>query len=95
MLAGYYHQFIKYFAGNPVLLHTVTSKKKKFRWVEGEEESFEMLKKALASLPVLAFADLEKPFIVEDDASSTEFGAFLSQKQLESKKTPYNMQLAP
>ena len=45
------------------------------------QESFEDLKGALISAPILAFADFSKPFVLEVDASHQGFGAVLSQDQ--------------
>ena len=43
-------------------------------------DAFEMLKKACLEAPVLAFADFNKPFLLENDASKLELGAVFSQK---------------
>ena len=42
---------------------------------------FETFKKACLEAPVLAFADFDKPFLLETDASKLGLGAVLSQKQ--------------
>ena len=43
-------------------------------------EAFEWLKMCCMTVPVLAFADFEKEFQLETDASSEGLGAMLSQK---------------
>ena len=51
-------------------------------------EAFEWLKKCCMTAPVLAFADFEKEFQLETDASSEGLGAMLSQKQPDGKWHP-------
>ena len=41
------------------------------------EEAFYMLKKKCAMAPILAFADLKRPFLLEMDASKYGLGAIL------------------
>ena len=45
------------------------------------KDVFEMLKRACLEAPVLAFANFDKPFLLERDASKVGLGAVLSQKQ--------------
>ena len=51
-------------------------------------EVFDLLKTKCVTAPVLAFADFEKQFLLETDASSCSLGAVLSQKQDDDKYHP-------
>ena len=51
-------------------------------------DAFEKLKMCCMKVPVLAFADFEKEFQLETDASSEGLGAILSKKQPDSKWHP-------
>ena len=51
-------------------------------------EAFKTLKKKCMTVPVLAFADLEKPFILETNASGIGLGAVLLQEQEDGKLHP-------
>ena len=48
-------------------------------------EAFDILKMKCMMAPVLAFADFQKPFLLETDASSCGLGAMLSQQQDDGK----------
>ena len=54
-------------------------KKEGFTWNKEVEESFEQLKGAMISLPVLALPNFEQPFEIETDASGVGVGAVLTQ----------------
>ena len=61
-----------------------------FFWGEDQQRSFDKLKFAIATAPVLSVVDPHKPFVVEMDASGTAVGAVLLQEgrpiAYESKK---------
>lgn len=50
-----------------------------FTWDDNCQTSFEHLRNKLVTAPVLAFPNLERPFILDTDASDTGLGAVLSQ----------------
>ena len=95
-LASYYRRFIPYFAKLAGPLHALivpASTKQKlrkgeirkkdlppFEWTEQCQQSFDALKDALTSVPVLAYPDYSKLFILETDASLKGLGAVLSQR---------------
>ena len=90
-LVGQYGQFIKGFACIVQPLYKYLSGEgagKKNEWVtltEGALGTFELFKKACLESPVLAFADFNKPFLLETDTSKLGLGAVLSQKQTDSQ----------
>ena len=86
-LSSYYRRFVKNFArlAKPLnqLLGTQHKKDRnpKVEWTPECQESFDKIKAALTTAPVLGYADFQKPFILEVDASHQGLGAVLSQKQ--------------
>ncbi|KAL8586473.1 hypothetical protein ACOMHN_050068 [Nucella lapillus] len=89
--ASYYRRFIRNFARMAGPLHdlvTDASAHHKKRtadvtrlWDQRHHESFDALKDALTTAPVLGFADFTEPFVLETDASHNGLGAILSQEQ--------------
>lgn len=88
-LAGYYRRFVAGFAkiARPLnrLLTGIPANKKtqarKVQWTPECQASFDALKVALTSAPVLAYARYDQPFVVYTDASNQGLGAVLSQIQ--------------
>ncbi|GFS19132.1 Pol polyprotein [Elysia marginata] len=86
-LAGYYRRFVKDFARLAKPLHQLLAtpqgrtRNPPIEWTPECEESFDSIKTALTTAPVLGYADFQKPFILEIDASHHGLGAVLSQKQ--------------
>ena len=84
---GYFHQFIKGYANiaKPLndLLSGVNNKLKScsVQLPPAAVVAFQELKLKCMTVPVLAFADFHKPFLLETDASGDGLGAVLSQKQ--------------
>jgi len=90
--ASYFRRFVPRFAQvskplNDLLVGHPTNKKGKSRksavpwvWAEDQQEAFDQLISLLTSPPVLAYADYDKPFILNCDASGTGLGAVLCQE---------------
>ena len=80
-LSGYYRRFVQDFAKLASPLHALTKKGATFRWSDEAQRSFETLKAALTSPPVLAMPTDDGEFILDTDASDYAIGAVLSQRQ--------------
>ena len=80
-LASYYRRFVRDFSKIAAPLNSLMQKDKKFTWTEEAQQSFEKLKSALTSPPVLAMPMDEGLFTLDTDASNESIGAVLSQQQ--------------
>ena len=80
-LASYYRKFVKGFSDIARPLHKLCEKKTPFKWTDDCQNSFETLKQALISAPILAYPKLGSKFILDTDASNSAVGAVLSQIQ--------------
>ncbi|GBO22347.1 Retrovirus-related Pol polyprotein from transposon 297 [Araneus ventricosus] len=78
-LCTYYRRFVKTFSTIARSLHKVTKAKSNFNWTDECEKSFNCLKQALSSAPILTYARIDKDFILDTDASNEGIGAVLSQ----------------
>ena len=91
---GYFRHFIKNFSRVARPLDDLTScgssklKNHPVTLMPTALEVFKTLKKKCMTVPVLAFADLEKPFVLETNASGIGLGAVLLQKQENGKLHP-------
>ena len=77
-LTGYYRKFVQHY-GEIVRPLTQLLKKGCFGWGEDTDRTFETLKLAMTSTPVLALPNFSEEFVIETDASSLGIGAVLSQ----------------
>ena len=77
-MAGYYHKFVQNYALIAKPLFHLT-KSNKIAWTAKTEDSYNRLKNALATTPVLALPDFTNSFVVETDASNHGIGAVLVQ----------------
>ena len=91
---GYFRRFIKNYAriAEPLnnLIGCDNAKLKNHPVMLSPEakDAFNTLKQKCMTAPVLAFADLEKPFLLETDASALGLGAVLQQVQADGKLHP-------
>ena len=79
-MAGYYRKFVHDY-GTIAAPLTALLKKEGFRWTPDTTAAFQALKAAVTSALVLSLADLDKPFVVECDASTHGFRAVLIQEK--------------
>ena len=93
-MTGFFRRFIKNYARiakplNDILEGEASKMKYKAVTLPPEVlEAFEQLKMCCMTAPILAFANFEKEFQLETDASSEGLGAVLSQKQPDGKWHP-------
>merc|ERR1711893_344723 len=80
-LANYYHDFVESYSEIVEPMIRLTDKKVKFVWTPECQTAFETLKVKLTTAPILGFANMEDPFILDTDASDVAMGAVLSQVQ--------------
>ena len=79
-LAGYNRKFVRNFGLLSKPLTQLLKKDVPFIWSPAADQTFQSLKMALVSAPVLALPDFSQPFTVETDACDVGIGAVLSQQ---------------
>lgn len=77
----YYRRFICDFANIARPLSDLTKKNNSFVWANEQQNSFEALKNALQSSPILGHPNYELPMEIHCDASGYGLGAVLVQQQ--------------
>ena len=80
-LASYYRRFVKGFAALAAPLHALTKKGQSFVWTADAQSSFDALKEALTSPPILTMPNDSGEFVLDTDASDKTIGSVLSQIQ--------------
>lgn len=79
-LTGYYQRFILNY-GSIAWPLTDLLKKDQFQWGKAAKETFERLKVAMTSVPMLVLSNFNEVFVVESDASGVGLGAVLMQNK--------------
>ena len=78
-LANYYRKFVRHFSALAAPLTTLCSPRARFTWGDAEQRSFDALKAALTSAPVLRVWDPARPTRLLTDASELAVSAILEQ----------------
>ena len=78
-LSGFYRRFIGRYSQIAAPLIDLLQDKVPYIWTSLQQQSFEALKQAVSTAPILKVVNLEKPFILEIDANGVAVGAVLSQ----------------
>ena len=86
--ANFYHRFIQDFSKIVTPLTKLTRKDTPWNWSETTQTSFETLKNAFITAPILQYFDPNKPITVEADASDYAIGAVLSQPDKDNHLHP-------
>ncbi|KAK3548305.1 hypothetical protein QTP70_009572 [Hemibagrus guttatus] len=85
--ANFYRRFIRnYSSVAGPLTSLLRGKPKKLTWTNLARSAFQQLKNCFTMAPILRHPDLDLPFVVEVDASSSGLGAVLSQRHGEPGK---------
>lgn len=82
-LTGYYRKFVRKFVRNYGTISkplTALLRLKQFSWNSSAQTSFDNLKVAMTTTPVLALPNFQETFTVETDACQDGIGAVLMQK---------------
>ena len=76
---GFFRKFIKDYAALALPLSRLLKHGLRFHFGDDERASFQLLKQAMVSAPVLVMPDMAKQFVVTADASAFALGAVLTQ----------------
>ncbi|ODM87732.1 Retrovirus-related Pol polyprotein from transposon 17.6 [Orchesella cincta] len=79
-LIGFYRRFVPEFSQHAKPLTTLIRKNIKFEWGPEAEKGFQHLKSALSDYSMVYLPDMNKPFIIQTDASDLGYGAILIQE---------------
>ena len=84
-LVGYYRKFIPRFADIARPMTNLTKQDVSFEWTLQHQASFEMLKDALITSPILKYPDPNKPYTLFTDASKYAWACVLTQEHEHEK----------
>lgn len=86
--ANFYRRFIKKYSKLTAPLTRLLRKDVKFEWSESAQKSFEALKEAFTTAPVLTHFDPSRPIVLETDASDYALAGVLSHPDSKGNLQP-------
>ena len=89
-LVGWYRRFIPNFSDVAEPIVALTRKIARFNWTEKSQKAFEYLKESLSVVPLLAYPDVNSPYILYTDASHTCVGAVLVSTRSNYRRRIYS-----
>ncbi|KAK3107412.1 hypothetical protein FSP39_013983 [Pinctada imbricata] len=87
-MCSYYRRFVPNFSKIAESLINLTKKYARFKWTEECQHAFDYLKESLTVVPLLAYPDTNKPYVLYTDASDNCIGACLTQETDEGDEKP-------
>ena len=78
-MCSYYRRFIPNFSQIAEPIIDLTRKYAHFKWTDVHQTAFQFIKDSLTTVPLLVYADPNKPYTLYTDASDTYIGACLIQ----------------
>ncbi len=85
-MAQYYRQYINDYADVARPLYDMLKEDGPAVWEQAQQEAFDIIKNKLATEPIKAYPDFNKPFKLYTDASDIGLGAVLVQDDKEEKE---------
>src|SRR6266540_1509551 len=85
-MAQYYRQYINRYADLAGPLYDMIKENGLTVWGQAQQEAFDIIKNKLATEPIRAHLDFNKPFKLYTDASDTGLGAVLAQDDEKGKE---------
>ena len=87
-MCSYYRRFVPNFSKIAEPLIDLTKKYARFKWTSECQTAFDFLKESLTVVPLLAYPDTNKPYVLYTDASNNCIGACLTQKTDDEEEKP-------
>ena len=87
-MCSYYRRFVPNFSKIAERLIDLTKKYARFKWTSECQTAFDFLKESLTVVPLLAYPDTNKPYVLYTDASNNCIGACLTQKTDDEEEKP-------
>ena len=87
-MCSYYRRFVPNFSKIAEPLIDLTKKYARFKWTSECQTAFDFLKESLTVVPLLAYPDTDKPYVLYTDASNNCIGACLTQKTDNEEEKP-------